>query len=74
MKIFNTNQNKPEQILRFILAVVLIPIPFVFGFETYPIIAGSVGLILLFNSLVGTCYNYWVFGVNTCETPKGSSK
>lgn len=28
MKVFKTNQNTPERVLRFILAIVLIPVPF----------------------------------------------
>jgi hypothetical protein len=28
---------------------------------------GSVGAILLFNALVGTCFIYRLFGANTCK-------
>ena len=66
---FETNQNKPERILRFLLAMVLLPAPVVVGPTTYGIFAGVVGGILLFNAVSGTCMTYKAFGVNTCGVP-----
>ena len=67
MKILKTNQNKPERVLRFILAVLLIPTPFIFEATAYTYVLCAVGGILLFNALVGVCVIYGIFGVNTCE-------
>ena len=62
-----TNQNKPERILRFILAVLLLPAPFIVEQSPYSLALAGVGAILLFNALSGACMTYTVFGVNTCE-------
>ena len=70
---FETNQNKPERVLRFLLALVLLPAPFIVGQTTYGIIAGVVGGILLFNALSGACMTYKAFGVNTCDIPPSDS-
>ncbi|MAV70964.1 MAG: hypothetical protein CMG04_09645 [Candidatus Marinimicrobia bacterium] len=67
MELFQTNQNKAERVLRFILAVLLIPSPLVLGSNLYSLILCMVGLILLFNALIGTCMIYKIFGVNTCK-------
>ena len=67
MKIFKTNQNKPERVLRLIVSLFLIPTPFILDISTYSILLSSVGGILLFNSLVGTCYIYRILGVDTCK-------
>ena len=67
---FETNQNKPERILRFLVAIVLLPAPFLVGQSPYTIGVAAVGGILLFNALSGTCMTYKAFGVNTCELPK----
>ena len=37
MELFKTNQNNPERVLRFIVAVFLVPAPLIFGFTTYSI-------------------------------------
>tara|TARA_B000000557_G_scaffold258233_1_gene252417 strand:+ start:462 stop:668 length:207 start_codon:yes stop_codon:yes gene_type:complete len=66
MELFKTNQNNAERILRFIVAMFLVPAPLFLGFTTYGIILCSVGLILLFNALVGTCMIYKLLGVDTC--------
>ena len=66
---FETNQNKPERILRFLIAVVLLPAPFVVGQSAYTVAVAVVGAILLFNALTGTCMTYKMFGVNTCKLP-----
>ena len=69
-KVFETNQNKAERVLRFILAAVLIPAPFVAGESTYTYLAAGVGGIMLFNAFSGVCMTYKMFGVNTCTTQK----
>ena len=70
---FETNQNKPERILRFLLAMVLLPAPFIVGQTAYGVIAGVVGAVLLFNAISGACMTYKAFGVNTCELPQSES-
>jgi len=67
MKLLKTNQNKPERVLRFILATILLPAPFVLGNTLYAYALCIVGGVLLFNALVGTCYIYRILGVDTCK-------
>ena len=67
---FKTNQNTPERILRFLIAMVLLPAPLVLEQNAYTMLAASVGGVLMFNALSGTCYTYRMFGVNTCALPK----
>ena len=67
MKILKTNQNNSERVLRFIVALFLVPAPVILGSNIYSLILCSVGGILLFNALVGTCVIYKVMGVNTCK-------
>lgn len=67
MELFKTNQNNSERVLRFIVAMVLVPAPLLLGLTTYPIILCSVGVILLFNALVGTCMIYKLLGIDTCK-------
>jgi len=55
---FETNQNKAERILRFLIALALVPAPLLLGQSTYSIILGAVGAILLFNAVSGTCMTY----------------
>ena len=64
---FTTNQNTPERILRFLIALVLLPAPLLLEPSVYTIFAAGVGGILLFNAASGTCYTYMLFGVNTCR-------
>ena len=66
---FETNQNKPERVLRFLVSLVLLPAPFVMAQNAYTITAAAVGGILLFNALSGTCMTYKLLGVNTCKMP-----
>ncbi|HCH66114.1 MAG TPA: hypothetical protein DFR83_25150 [Deltaproteobacteria bacterium] len=66
---FETNQNKPERVLRFLVALVLLPAPVLAGVSAYTIGAAVVGGILAFNALSGTCMTYKAFGVNTCTLP-----
>jgi hypothetical protein len=70
---FETNQNKAERVLRFLIAGLLIPAPFVLEQNAYTIICGTVGAILLFNAATGTCMTYKAFGVNTCKLPTEDS-
>tara|TARA_Y100000739_G_C20222511_1_gene290677 strand:- start:58 stop:261 length:204 start_codon:yes stop_codon:yes gene_type:complete len=67
MKMLKTNQNNAERILRFIVALFLVPAPLVLGSTLYSLLLCSVGVILLFNALVGTCMIYKILGVNTCN-------
>ncbi len=67
MKLFFTNQNKSERMLRFIVSLFLLPAYYILECTTYSILLSIVGLILLFNSLVGTCYIYRLFDINTLE-------
>lgn len=67
---FETNQNKPERILRILVSTVLLPAPFLLEQSPYTIGIAAVGAILLFNGLSGTCMTYKVFGVNTCKIPE----
>jgi hypothetical protein len=67
MKIFKTNQNTPERVLRFILAIFLIPAPFVLEQTIYTQLICALGSILLMNALIGTCYIYRMLGIDTCK-------
>ena len=67
---FETNQNKPERVLRLLVSLVLIPAPLLLEQNTYTIIIGAVGAILLLNAVSGTCMTYKMFGVNTCKLPQ----
>ena len=68
MDLFKPSQNKAERVLRFILASFLIPAPIIHGPTSYALILCAVGIILLFNALVGTCMIYKTLGINTCKT------
>ena len=67
---FETNQNKPERILRFLIAALLLPAPFLLEQTVYTLAMAGVGAILLFNALSGACMTYKAFGVNTCSLPE----
>ena len=67
MKIFKTNQNKPERVVRLIVSLFLIPTPFILGSSTYSMLLSTIGCILLFNSIVGTCYIYKTLGIDTSK-------
>ena len=67
MELFKPNQNKAERVLRFIVALFLIPAPIIHGSTSYSLILCAVGIILLFNALVGTCMIYKTMGINTCK-------
>ena len=61
------NQNKAERILRILIALILLPAPFVLNQGIYTYILTTVGAILLFNGVSGACMTYKMFGVNTCS-------
>ena len=67
MKILKTNQNKPERVLRLIVSLFMIPTPLIIGSASYSILLSAIGGVLLFNSIVGTCYIYRILGVDTCK-------
>jgi len=67
MEFFKTNQNNSERVTRLIISLFLLPAPIIFGISNYAIFLCCVGGILLFNSIVGTCFIYKFFGVNTCK-------
>ena len=67
MKLFTTNQNNSERVLRFILSLILIPAPIVYENDPYSIVLAIVGGILLFNAISGMCVIYRFFGANTCK-------
>jgi len=67
MKLFTTNQNNSERVLRFILSVILIPAPIVYEYDTHSTVLGIVGGFLLFNAISGMCVIYRFFGANTCK-------
>ena len=64
---FITNQNKTERIVRFIISLFLLPTPLIIGQSNYSIVLCVLGGVLLFNSIVGTCMIYKIFGVDTCR-------
>jgi len=64
---FETNQNISERIQRFIVSLFMIPGVFLLDYSLYGMILSSVGFILLFNAVIGTCMIYKVLGINTCD-------
>ena len=68
---FETNQNMAERVLRALIAVVLLPAPFIVDQNAYTLAISVIGGILMFNALTGTCMIYRLMGVNTCGLPKG---
>ncbi|MAI23336.1 MAG: hypothetical protein CL828_04700 [Crocinitomicaceae bacterium] len=67
MKLFRTNQNKSERITRLIISLFLLPSFVVLEPSWYSTLLGTVGVILLFNAIVGTCFIYRLFGASTCQ-------
>ena len=67
MKLFTTNQNNSERVLRFILSVFLIPAPIIYEYDPYSLVLAIIGGILLFNAISGMCVIYRFFGANTCK-------
>tara|TARA_B100001057_G_C22449376_1_gene794451 strand:- start:170 stop:379 length:210 start_codon:yes stop_codon:yes gene_type:complete len=67
MDFLKPNQNNSERIARFIISLFLLPAPIILGTSNYALVLCGVGGVLLFNSVVGTCVIYKVFGINTCK-------
>ena len=67
MGFFKPNQNNSERIARFVISLFLLPAPIILGTSNYALVLCGVGGVLLFNSVVGTCVIYKVFGINTCK-------
>lgn len=70
---FETNQNRAERVLRLVVAAVCLPAPFVMEATTYAWVVSGLGAVMLFNAASGTCFTYKLFGVNTCEVPRGDA-
>ena len=67
MKLFITNQNTAERVVRFIVSVFLLPAPFIYQNNTFAIAQAAIGGVLLFNAFSGMCVIYRLFGVDTCK-------
>ena len=67
MKFFITNQNKAERVVRFIVAIFLLPAPLLFENNPFAIAQAIVGSVLIFNAFSGVCVIYRLFGANTCK-------
>ena len=67
MDFFKPNQNNSERVARVVISLFLLPAPIILGTSNYALVLCGVGGVLLFNSVVGTCVIYKVFGINTCK-------
>ena len=67
MKFFVINQNGSERVVRFIVAIFLLPAPLVFQNNPFAIAQAIVGGVLIFNAFSGMCVIYRFFGANTCK-------
>lgn len=61
------NQNNSERVARFVISLFLLPAPIILGTSNYALLICGIGGVLLFNSVVGTCVIYKIFGINTCK-------
>lgn len=60
------NIGTPERLVRLILGVVLVVIPFIFGFATlWTWISVIVGLVLVVTGALRFCPAWSIFGINT---------
>ncbi len=64
-----------DRVLRFVIGIILIAIPFVAGFaifenDLYKYGAMVIGIILSATALVRFCPLYWIFGIRTCKVEK----
>jgi len=50
MKLFITNQNTAERVVRFIVSVFLLPAPFIYQNNAFAIAQATIGGVLLFNA------------------------
>ena len=67
MKLFITNQNSTERVVRFIVSVFLLPAPFIYQNNSFAIVQAMVGGILYYNAFSGMCDIYRIFGDKTCK-------
>lgn len=67
MDFFKPNQNNSERVARFVISLFLLPAPIILGTSNYALLICGIGGVLLFNSVVGTCVIYKIFGINTCK-------
>ena len=61
-----TSQQKGIQEI-YIVAIFLLPAPFIFQNNPFAIAQAIVGVILIFNAFSGMCVIYRFFGANTCK-------
>ena len=59
------NEANWDRIARVILGIALILVPILFTRETFGIILGIFGLILLVTGIIGFCPLYTVFNIST---------
>ena len=67
MKLFITNQNTAERVVRFIVSLFLVPSPLIYENNIFAISQSIIGGILMFNAFSGMCVIYRIFGANTCR-------
>lgn len=59
------NIGIPDKLIRFVLGVVLIVLPFVLGGAVWQWIAAAVGLVLVATAAMGFCPLYRILGLST---------
>ena len=67
MKLFITNQNNSERVLRFILAILLLPSIFILDCTTYSIILAIIGLI---TTVISAFYYLRIIKIIYFDKPK----
>ena len=67
MKLFITNQNTSERLLRFIVSIFLLPSLLIYQNSSFAFVQTVLGGILLFNAFSGICISYRFFGADTCK-------
>ena len=67
MQMFKKNQNKSERIVGLVVSLFLLPTPIILEASEYSFLLCTIGAILLFNAIIGTCYIYSMLGVDTCK-------
>ena len=67
MKLFITNQNTAERVVRFIVSVFLLPAPFIYQNNAFAIAQATIGGGWLFNACSGMFVMYRLFGAVTCQ-------
>ncbi|MEE2786532.1 MAG: hypothetical protein VX589_04270 [Myxococcota bacterium] len=61
-----SNRNHAERGLRFLIAIVLLPVPLVMTWSAYSLPVAAVGGRLRFHALLGAYLTDQAFGVTTC--------